>query len=547
MQQASRRSAETEMNSVDGAPNATILAEGAPTSATATSSVTAKTKNSSAKPTTPTTTAATTVRTKTTDSSTTTNTTSVIKPTDADATDEFHESDKNVRHVVVDEQQQQQPEQKQTRRNEAPIKQIIITKTIRATTAATATANGETATATTTMGNTNKTNIETPDKTTDAATTTTTTATVTTIETTKSIQDAKNNDVPMTDMPNAEDNRDVNGDEEDDGGGGADDGGNDTTSTNTTTTMAAGSTATAVIDNITTLAKPQPLLTAEGDNCELNELELCRCCGKPNVTLYDLFPNVPTDKANTILEGDTNLDAVAVNIKTTVDVNQATVCDIAANVAKNGAQIHNNKTVVDTTSVATKTDDNAKTNTPKRCYRTIAASIAAAAASGSSTTTGSCSAGAPTCQKTNDPIVGIAINSDVVAGDRDGEVAPSTATTSAARVKQSATVAATANEKNVDDATNNAEAQNANAQAQNSDNMENILQEMQIWRLRVSLIAIFSILIFTTIVCKVHALTFPKVLFTLLCYSCVVKKHTHTECSCLQFLHFLQRLQQALT
>ncbi|XP_036233734.2 serine-rich adhesin for platelets isoform X2 [Bactrocera oleae] len=467
------------MNSVDGAPNATILAEGAPTSATATSSVTAKTKNSSAKPTT---TAATTVRTKTTDSSTTTNTTSVIKPTDADATDEFHESDKNVRHVVVDEQQQQQPEQKQTRRNEAPIKQIIITKTIRATTAATATANGETATATTTMGNTNKTNIETTDKTTDAATTT---ATVTTIETTKSIQDAKNNDVPMTDMPNAEDNRDGNGDDEDDGGGGADDAGNDATSTSTTTTMAAVSTATAVIDNITTLAKPQPLLTAEGDNCELNELELCRCCGKPNVTLYDLFPNVPTDKANTILEGDTNLDAVAVNIKTTVDVNQATVCDIAANVAKNGAQINNNKTVVDTTSVATKTDDNAKTNTPKRCYRTIAASIAAAAASGSSTTTGSCSAGAPTCQKTNDPIVGTTINSDVVAGDRDAEVAPSTATTSAARVKQSATVAATANEKNVDDATNNAEAQNANAQAQNSDNMENILQEMQIWRLRI--------------------------------------------------------------
>ncbi|XP_050340801.1 uncharacterized protein LOC126767281 [Bactrocera neohumeralis] len=481
------------MNSVDGAPNATTLAEGAPTSATATPSVTTKTKNTSTKTTTPTTTTATTtaaatttVRVKTTDSSTTTATSNVIKPTAADATDEFHESDKNVRRIVVDEQQQ--PEQKQIQRNEAPIKQIIITKSIRATTTATTT-NGVAVTATTTMGNTNKTNIDTTDKTTDAETTTTTkiTASATTIETTKSIQDAENNDVPMTDMATAEGNRD--GDGVDDGGGGGgdddgDDGGNATATNSTTRTTTTLSTATAVIDNITTLAKPQPLLTAEGDNCELNELELCRCCGKPNVTLYDLFPNMPADNANTLLEGDTNVDAIAANIETTVDVNQATACDIAANVAKNGAQMNNNKPVVDTTSVATKTDDNAKTNTPKRCYRTIAASIAAAAV-GSSTTTGSCSAGAPTCQKTNDPVVGTAINSDVVAADRGAEVAPSMPTTSAARVKQSATVAAPANVKNADDATNNAEAQNANAQGQSSDNMENILQEMQIWRLRI--------------------------------------------------------------
>lgn len=499
------------MNSVDGAPNATILVEVSPTSAAATPSVTTKTNKGTKTATT--TTAATTVCAKTTDS--TTITSSVIKPTIADATAEFHESDKNARGVVVGEQQQQ-PIQKQIQRNEAPIKQIIITKSIRATTK-----NSEAVTATNTMGNTNKTHIETTDKTTTAETTTTTApTTATTNETTESIQDVENNDVPMTNMATAEGNRD--------GGGGGGGGGNDaaTTTTSTTITTTGVSTANVVIDNTTTLAKPQPLLTAEGDNCEFNELELCRCCGKPNVTLYDLFPNITTDNANT-RERVTNVDAVATNIKSTVDVNPATACDIVVNVAKNGAQMEN-KTAVDTSSGSTKIDDNAKTNTPKRCYRTIAASIAAAAA-GNNTTAAKCSAGAPTCQKTNDPVVAT-VNSDVVAADRGEEVAPLSATTSAARVKQSTTVATAAIEKNVDDAANNVEAQNANAQGRSSDNMENILQEMQMWRLRVSLIAMFSILISCSIVCEVHALTFPKVLFTFLHYNCGVKKQNVRLC-----------------
>ncbi|XP_054081163.1 mucin-17 isoform X2 [Zeugodacus cucurbitae] len=438
------------MNSVDGAPNATILAEGAPTN----TNINTKTTTTTA--------AATTVGTKTTDTTTITTPSNVINPTVADATDEFHESDKNARIVVVDDEQQQQPEQKQIQRNEAPIKQIIITtKSIRATTTkATTTTNGVVAV---TMGNTNKTTIETT--TTDKITTAiTTTAPATTNVTTKSIQDAQYNDIPMTDMATAEGNCDGCGD------------GNDAAATNSTAT-ATMSTATAVIDNTTTLAKPQPLRTTaatEGDNCELNELELCRCCGKPNVTLYDLFSN----NAST-LEGDTNVDATAAaTIKqTTVDENLATACDIAANVAKNGAEIKNKTAVVDTTNgAATKIDESAKTNTPKRCYRTIAASIAAAAASSTNTTADSCNTGAPTCQKTNDPIAATAVNSDgVAAADRGAEVAPSTAHTSAARVKQSATVAAHA-----DDATNNAD-----AQGQSSDNMENILQEMQMWRLRI--------------------------------------------------------------
>ncbi|CAD6991631.1 unnamed protein product [Ceratitis capitata] len=262
---------------------------------------------------------------------------------------------------------------------------------------------------------------------------------------------------------------------------------------------------------VTATAHQTTVLAAEDDNCELNELELCRCCGKPNVTLYDLFPKASTTSTSAAPVAADNVDSsevdVSVNMNadnmatSVIDENEkltSSVVDILADDNPNntdGEIMHKTATaVVDLsdatkTNVSTKIDDNAGTNTPKRCYRTIAASIAAAAAaSGTSSntsnkTTGLCSdGGAPTCEeKLNDPIsvaaaaatavTVAATNGDDVADDRSiyGEGARVAAAT---RVKKSET------NQNAVGAPNN------NAEGQNSDNMENILQEMEIWQLR---------------------------------------------------------------
>ncbi|XP_053969565.1 uncharacterized protein LOC128871657 isoform X2 [Anastrepha ludens] len=488
-----KRSAESEMNSVDGAPNATILAEGAPTIATVTSRET--TNNATT----------TIVSAKTTELTTTT--TNVIKTTDADATDEFHESDKNVQVVVVVVGEEQLRQQQQ--RNEAPI--IITTKS--ETEAITI----ETAATTSTMGNTkNKTNIETADSTAAVAgTTATATATAAPARTSTSeiitnIKDTEASDVQMTDMATPEGN-----------GDGKSNGSGDTTvqeaAATSATTATATATAAVVIDNTTdTKPQPQPLLTAEGDNWEFNEMELCRCCGKPNVTLYDLFPNTIADDNSIVAKGNAIETPDAENTEAQVmaqesvrrlaaennDVNQEIACNVVDD-AKNGAQIkHKTATDAPTVSplivtsaatskdttksgISTKIDANAS-NTPKRCYRTIAASIAAAAASTVTTSITDAISDAPTCQKISDPVVAAPDGGgvDIVEGER-----LAAGTSVVARVKKSATdvVAATKENSAAAAAPKNTEANNANGQGQSSDNMENILQEMQIWQLRVSL------------------------------------------------------------
>ncbi|XP_017465605.1 PREDICTED: serine-rich adhesin for platelets-like [Rhagoletis zephyria] len=559
------------MNSVDGAPNATILAEGAPTRATVT---TGETINSTTATTT--TNVAAVVSAKTTEpttiiatATTTTITSNAIKTTAAfaDATDDdrFHEIEpKNVSVCAVEEQPWQRPNESQI----MPINEKTNPKTV--ATPIESAAPAPAIKPINTMGNTKTTNNEKSDNT--SATTPVMQATpVTTVpapetappttatDTTIKIKNTDANDVEMTDMATPEGNNSDNASE--------------CTASDIT---AAG---TAVIDNkADDDVKPQPplLTTAEGDNWKLNEMELCRCCGKPNVTLYDLFPNGNADVSSSSVddEGEKNEEKAAVvgeieqsnailNADAAADTemqvlekesNDVVVYDVedalqasVVDKAKNGAEIKQKATSDATGSSvkdATKATTNDKSkidcetvNTPKLCYRTIAASIAAATAAATATTstdtatatanttTTSASASAiirqsddPTCQTTNDPVIDAATSNDVgECGRRRGEEGDAVADPNAAqagagatRVKKSATAdmvnattsmtttTTTTTKKHAVDAANNnsnvKESNNANGQGQNSDDMENILQEMQIWQLWVSLIAVYRMI-----------------------------------------------------
>ncbi|XP_067615036.1 uncharacterized protein [Eurosta solidaginis] len=480
------------MNSVDGAPNATIIAEGAttnaPTKTTTGDSVSAEVTKSK-------------------------NITSNIKKiTVDDATDKFHEIDKTV--VIVGGQLQQQEEQLQ--RNEAS----IIFKTT--TNLATESKANKPATTKKAMNNTEIINCE--NETTDetAITDTTEIKTAPNEIISRIIKESETtSDVQMINLPNAEINCKNS------------DAGSDLPNTAATacvvenaairgTDIAERDVSTAaerdnainnspITDNNTNKApsNSQVILTAESDNYLHNEMKLCRCCGKPNVTLYDLFPNGQIGDSLYEEGEDKEENAVKQAVNANAEETKSTV--LYKQIARIDDKIQNSHSALadDAESLATiehktsiktveqllitspnkdvtknynssKNECKATANTPKNCYRNIVASIAAAAAATTTgnKTTSTIANAAPICFENDDPVV-VAVDGGKT--DNIGSDKRQTEESCITRVKKStkddrvAKADAAPRDENVNI--------HSDAQGQANDNMENILQEMQIWQL----------------------------------------------------------------